>query len=78
MDKRALPPVVMRPRREDNYSPPFSVELKNAWSYTSAPQYTYMAYTVTNLFLLHLKKAIRRKYILKINVFDCITVVNFF
>jgi hypothetical protein len=30
VDKRALSPVVRRPRHEDDYSPPFSVEIKNA------------------------------------------------
>ena len=66
----------MRPRHEDDYSAPFNVKLKNAWSYTPAPQYTYMACTVTTSFLLHLKKAIRRKHILNNGVFDCITVVE--
>jgi hypothetical protein len=26
------------------YSPPYNVEVKNAWSYTSAPQYAFMAW----------------------------------
>jgi hypothetical protein len=31
------------PRREDDHSHPSSAEVKNAWSYTSIPQYTFMA-----------------------------------
>jgi hypothetical protein len=34
---------VKRPEREEDHSPPSSGELKNAWSYTSTPQYTFMA-----------------------------------
>jgi hypothetical protein len=30
-------PGVKRPGREADHSPPFSVEVKNTWSYTSAP-----------------------------------------
>jgi len=29
---------------EADHSPPTSVEVKNAWSYTSIPQYTFMAW----------------------------------
>jgi hypothetical protein len=32
-----------RPRRETYHSPPSSAEVKNAWSYTSTPQYAFMA-----------------------------------
>jgi len=28
---------IKRPRREDDYSPPPSTDVKNAWSYTSTP-----------------------------------------
>jgi hypothetical protein len=35
---------VKRPDREAEYSPPSSAEVKNAWSYTSIPQYTCMAW----------------------------------
>jgi hypothetical protein len=77
VDKRALSPVLRRPGREDDYSPPFGVKVMNAWSYTSAPQYAYMASTVTTSFSLHLKNAIHRKCILKIYVFDCSTFVHF-
>jgi hypothetical protein len=32
-----------RPGCEADHSPPSSAEVKNAWSYTSIPQYTFMA-----------------------------------
>jgi hypothetical protein len=32
------------PGREADYSPPSSAEVKNAWSYTSTPQYVFMAW----------------------------------
>jgi hypothetical protein len=35
---------VKRPGREADYSPPSSVEAKNAWSYTSTTQYVFMAW----------------------------------
>jgi hypothetical protein len=35
---------VKRPGREADYSPPTSAEVKNAWSYTSTPQYVFMAW----------------------------------
>jgi hypothetical protein len=35
----ALPLWVKRPRREADSSPPSSAVVKNAWSYTSTPQY---------------------------------------
>jgi hypothetical protein len=34
---------VKRPGREADHSPPSSAEVKNAWSYASAPQYAFMA-----------------------------------
>jgi hypothetical protein len=33
---------VKRPGREADHSPPSSVEVKNAWSYTSTPPYVFM------------------------------------
>jgi hypothetical protein len=36
-------PEVKRPPREADHSPPPSSEVKNAWSYTSTPQYVLMA-----------------------------------
>jgi hypothetical protein len=33
---------VKQPGREADHSPPFSAEVKNAWSYTSTPQYAFM------------------------------------
>jgi hypothetical protein len=45
----ALSLGVKRPGREADYSPPSSAEVKNAWSYTSAPLYVFMAwYLVTH------------------------------
>jgi hypothetical protein len=35
---------VKRPGREGDHSPPSSAEVKNAWSYTPTPQYTFMAW----------------------------------
>jgi len=35
---------VKRPGREADHSPPSSAEVKNAWSYTSTPQYVFMAW----------------------------------
>jgi hypothetical protein len=37
-------PGVKRPGREADRSPPSSAEVKNAWSYTSTPQYVLMAW----------------------------------
>jgi hypothetical protein len=37
-------PEVKQPEREADQSPPSSVEVKNAWSYTSTPQYAFMAW----------------------------------
>jgi hypothetical protein len=39
----ALSPGIQRQGREANHSPPSSAEVKNAWSYTSTPQYPFMA-----------------------------------
>jgi hypothetical protein len=35
---------VKRPGREADHSPPSSAKVKNAWSYTSTPQYAFMAW----------------------------------
>jgi hypothetical protein len=35
---------VKRPGREVDHSPPYSAEVKNAWKYTSIPQYVFMAW----------------------------------
>jgi hypothetical protein len=40
----ALPLVVKRQGREADHSPPCSAEVKNAWSYTSTPQYVFMVW----------------------------------
>jgi hypothetical protein len=34
---------IKRPGREADYLPPSSAEVKSAWSYTSTPQYVFMA-----------------------------------
>jgi len=34
---------VKRTGREDDHLPPSSAEVNNAWSYTSTPQYAFMA-----------------------------------
>jgi hypothetical protein len=36
--------VIKRPGREADHSPPSRAEVKNAWSYTSTPQYAFMAW----------------------------------
>jgi hypothetical protein len=36
--------AVKRPGREADHSPPPSAEVKNVWSYTSTPQYVFMAW----------------------------------
>jgi hypothetical protein len=42
---RGLFPLgVKRPEREADYSPPSSVEVMNAWTYTSTPQYVFVAW----------------------------------
>jgi hypothetical protein len=40
----ALSLGVKRPEREADHSPPSSAEVKNAGSYTSTPQYVFMAW----------------------------------
>jgi hypothetical protein len=37
----ALSLWVKRPEREADHSSPSSIEVKNAWSYTSTPQYAF-------------------------------------
>jgi hypothetical protein len=44
MDTRVSFPGVKRPVREADHLPTSSAEVKNAWSYTSAPQYVFMAW----------------------------------
>jgi hypothetical protein len=39
-----LSSVVKLPRREADHSPPTSSKVKNAWCYTSTPQYVFMAW----------------------------------
>jgi hypothetical protein len=40
----ALSLGVKRPGRETDHSPPSSTEVRNAWRYTSTPQYVFMAW----------------------------------
>jgi hypothetical protein len=50
-------PTVNRPVREADHSPPPTAEVKNAWNYTSAPQYAFMAWcSVKAQGQLHLHK----------------------
>jgi hypothetical protein len=35
---------VKRPGHEADHSPPSSADVKNAWSYTSTPQYVFMSW----------------------------------
>jgi hypothetical protein len=44
MGTAALSPEVKRPEREVDHSPPSSAVVNNAWSYTSTPQYVFMAW----------------------------------
>jgi hypothetical protein len=39
----ALSLGIKRPARGSDHSPPSSADVKNAWSYTSTPQYVFMA-----------------------------------
>jgi hypothetical protein len=43
---RVLSLGIKRPRSEDDPSPPSSAKAKNAWSYTSTPQYVFTAWCV--------------------------------
>jgi hypothetical protein len=43
MGTRDFLPGVKRPEREAEDSPPSGAEVKNVWSYTSTPQYVFMA-----------------------------------
>jgi hypothetical protein len=44
MGTRGFFPGVKRPGREADRTPPSSAEVKNAWSYISTPEYTFMAW----------------------------------
>jgi hypothetical protein len=45
----ALFPEIKRPGREDDYSPPSSVEVKNACSSVSTLQYVFMAWYLVKI-----------------------------
>jgi hypothetical protein len=55
---------VKRPRREANHSTPSSAEVKNAWSYTSTPQYAFIhkVILVASVPHLHLPHTIKPKF----------------
>jgi hypothetical protein len=42
-------PGVKRPGREADHSPQSTAEIKNAWSYTSTPQYIFMVWCLVKL-----------------------------
>jgi hypothetical protein len=44
-----LSPGIKRPGHEADHSPPFSADVKNAWSYTSIHQYDFMTRCVVKL-----------------------------
>ena len=46
--------LLKRPGREADHLPPNSAEVKNKWSYASAPPYAFMAWTGTTLHFLPL------------------------
>jgi len=52
-----FPPRLRWPRHEADHSPPSSADIKDAWSYTSTPQYLYMTWCLVkqrdNFALLH-------------------------
>jgi hypothetical protein len=41
---RGSSPGVKQPRRDADHSPQSSTKVRNAWSYTSTPQYVYMSW----------------------------------
>jgi hypothetical protein len=59
----ALSPMIKRPGRKANHTPPSSAEVKNAWRYTSIRQYIFIAWYLvkhrdnfTAVFWLHRNK----------------------
>jgi hypothetical protein len=44
---RDITPGIKLPGSETDHSLPYSAEVKNAWSYTSTPQYTFMTWCLT-------------------------------
>jgi hypothetical protein len=50
----ALSLAIKRQGREAGHSPPSSAEVKNAWSYTSTPQYAFMTWYSVNFTFLSL------------------------
>jgi hypothetical protein len=56
--QRLFPWGVKRPGREADNSPPSSAEVKKAWSYTSTPQYVFMAWCLDNFTFTFIKNNI--------------------
>jgi hypothetical protein len=48
-----LSPWVKRPGHEADHSPPSNAKSKNAWSYTSTPQYVFTAWCLVKKIQLH-------------------------
>jgi hypothetical protein len=43
-----LSPVIKRPGREADHSPPTSAEVKKTWTYTCTPPYVFMAWCIVS------------------------------
>jgi hypothetical protein len=77
MGTRALSVGIKRPGREADYSPPSSAEVKNEWSYTSTPQYVFVAWCLVKhtdnftFFLLYSKTNIKIGFPLSIKSPKC-------
>jgi hypothetical protein len=77
---------VKRPGREAHHSPPSSAEIKNVWSYTSTPQYTFMAWcsvkstgtTFPFTLLYFTLRLLRLKFILCNRIYSLIGIVILF
>jgi hypothetical protein len=66
---------IKQPGRKSDHSPPSSVKVKNAWSYTATPQYVFMAWCLVKnrdnfkftftLFGLHILKQSLKAVVIK-------------
>jgi hypothetical protein len=52
MVNRVLSLEEKQPRHETDYSPPSSIGVKNAWSYSSTPQYVFMVWCLVKKWIL--------------------------
>jgi hypothetical protein len=55
--KWVMGPVSMElkwPGLEDDHSPPFGADVKNAWSYTPTPPYVFMAWNLETILMLNI------------------------